>query len=123
MNQNIKKSGQKELILLHSLEFFRISNHMRWILQRRNYKKSIIGSKVHSIADCSCSSRKYSRLKKYFDRKKKSSIYAKASIALSKEIATTIIVYCYKWREYTKTRSDLKEGEIQRRKVVETVIY
>jgi len=70
-----------EIILLHSMEFFRIYNNLRWILQRRNYKKSIIGSKVDSNVDCSCSSKKYSRLKKYFNRKK-SEVYMQRQLLL-----------------------------------------
>ena len=65
---------------------------------------------------------KNSRLKEFFNRKKKSIGHAKAIIALARKI-TTIIWHLITNDEMYEDETGYEKGEIQRRKIVETEIF
>ena len=66
--------------------------------------------------------KKNSRLKEFFNRKKKSIGHAKAIIALARKIAT-IIWHLIINDEMYEDETGYKKGEIQKRKIVETEIF
>ena len=65
---------------------------------------------------------KNSRLKEFFNRKKKSIGHSKAIIALARKIAT-IIWHLITKEEMYEDETGYKKGEIQKRKIVETEIF
>jgi transposase len=66
--------------------------------------------------------KKNSKLKEFFNRKKKSIGYAKAIIALARKIAT-IIWHLITNDEMYEDETGYQKGEIQKRKIVETEIF
>uniref|UniRef100_Q46CM6 Transposase n=1 Tax=Methanosarcina barkeri (strain Fusaro / DSM 804) TaxID=269797 RepID=Q46CM6_METBF len=66
--------------------------------------------------------KKNSRLKEFFNRKKKSIGYAKAIIALAKKIAT-IIWHLIINDEMYEDETGYEKGEVKKRKIVETEIF
>ena len=66
--------------------------------------------------------KKNSRLKEFFNRKKKSIGHAKAIIALARKIAT-IIWHLVTNDEMYEDKSGYQKGETQKRKIVETAIF
>ena len=65
---------------------------------------------------------KNSRLKEFFNRKKKSIGHSKAIIALARKIAT-IIWHLITKEEMYEDETGYKKGEIQKRKIVETEMF
>jgi len=65
---------------------------------------------------------KNSKLKEFFNRKKKSIGHAKAIIALARKIAT-IIWHLITNDEMYEDETGYQKGEVQRRKIVETEIF
>ena len=65
---------------------------------------------------------KNSKLKEFFNRKKKSIGHAKAIIALARKIAT-IIWHLITNDEMYEDETGYVKGEVQRRKIVETARY
>ena len=65
---------------------------------------------------------KNSRLKEFYNRKKKSIGHAKAIIALARKIAT-ILWHLITNDEMYEDKSGYQKGEIQKRKIVETAIF
>ncbi len=63
-----------------------------------------------------------SKLKEFFNRKKKSIGHAKAIIALARKIAT-IIWHLIKKDEMYEDETGYEKGEVQKRKIVETEIF
>lgn len=66
--------------------------------------------------------KKNSKLKEFFNRKKKSIGHSKAIIALARKIAT-IIWHLITNEEMYEDETGYKKGEIQKRKIVETEIF
>jgi transposase len=66
--------------------------------------------------------KKNSRLKEFFNRKKKSIGHAKAIIALARKIAT-IIWHLITNDEMYKDETGYQKGEIQKRKIIETEVF
>jgi transposase len=70
----------------------------------------------------SAARKKHSKLKEFFNRKKKSIGHSKAIIALARKIAT-IIWHLITKDEMYEDETGYQKGEIQKRKVVETEIF
>jgi transposase len=66
--------------------------------------------------------KKNSKLKEFFNRKKKSVGHAKAIIALERKIATIICHLIIKGEMY-KDVTGYEKGEVQKRKIVETETF
>ena len=66
--------------------------------------------------------KKNHRLKEFFNRKKKSIGHAKAIIALARKIAT-ILWHLITNDEMDEDETGYQEGEIQKRKIIETEIF
>jgi len=66
--------------------------------------------------------KKNSRLKEFFNRKKKSIGHAKAIIALARKIAT-IIWHLVTNDEMYEDETGYEKGEVKKRKIVETEIF